>query len=266
MLTNMVSQPHRSGDCAALRRLQWAEYNAKQKAGHDKVEADAAVQKQTQAAADAARLAQAAQQASAHAAVVVRRAAASAMARRERSAARADEARVQRDAAAEATRVQRLAAAEAVRSQRAAALAQRSAYVRQVAAENAPDNMCRQPKVARAVMDGWNGLDAFRAADVRVIDIEHFTTVSWHAADQSFTCHGVFLTNKGWRVVGTTVIKRNVAGDPLFVWQRDARQALGDYEAPAMAAGSPEVESGARVDAVVPLVTEAVAKGMDGRM
>ncbi len=266
MLSNMIGEPRRSSDCAELRRSQWADYNAKQKAAHDKLTADAAAQKQTEAAADAAKVAAATQAASAHAAVVVRRAAASAVARRERNAARADEARVQRDAAAEATRMQIIAQAEAVRGKRTAALAQRAAYMRLVAAENAPDNMCRQPKVARAVMDGWNGLDAFHASDVRVIDIEHFTTVSWHAADQSFACHGVFLTNKGWRVVGTAVMKRNVAGEPMFVWQRDARQDLADYEAPAMDAGSPEMESGVRVGGAVPVVSEAVEKGGDGRM
>ena len=266
MLTNMISQPHRSSDCAALRRSQWAEYNAKQKAARDKVEADAAAQKQAAATVDAAKIAAAAQVADAHAAVVVRRAAASAAARRERGAARADEVRTQREAAVEAARVQRVAAAEAARGQRTAALAQRAAYVRMVAAENAPDNMCRQPKVARAVMDGWNELDAFHAADVHVIDIEHFTTVAWHAADQTFACHGVFVTNKGWRVVGTALFKKNVAGDPMFVWQRDGTQDLANYEAPAMDAGSPEVESQVKVSGASAGLREAVSTGVDGRM
>ena len=254
-LASMLTEPQRSRECTELRRSQWAEYAAKQKAAKDKTDADAASARKVAEDADAAKVAAAAAAASVHEAAVERRATAAAASRRQRSAARAEEAQARR-----------VSEDEAMRGQRAAALARRTAYVRMVAAENAPDNMCRQPKVARAVMDGWNGLDAFHDAGVKVIDIEHFTTVGWHAGDQGFACHGVFVTNKGWRVVGTTVMKRNVAGDPMFVWQRDERQDLATYQAPAMEAGSPEVESGVKVGVGVPGVTEAVAKGADGRM
>lgn len=254
-LANMVSEPGRSRDCADMRRAQWADYNARQKAAKDRAEADAAAVKKAAADADAARVAAASQAAGAHAAVAARRSAAAAVARRQRSAA-----------LAEAAAAQRVAAAEAARGARAAAAARRAAYVAMVAAENSAGNLCRQSQVARGVMDKWNGLGAFRDAGVRVIDIEHFTTVAWHGGDGTFACHGVFVTNKGWRVVGTAVMKRNVAGDPLFVWQRDGRQDLADYEAPAMDAGSPEVASGVSLGGAGLGVSEAVAKGGDGRM
>ena len=109
----------------------------------------------------------------------------------------------------------------------------RDAYLRLVRDENASDNVCHDPKTAKLVMEGWNGLDTMKEASVRVIDIEHMTTVYAHAGDNSVSCHGVFVTSRGGRIVGTATVRRNIAGDPMFVWERDADQDVSRFAAPS---------------------------------
>ncbi len=203
-LIGQFGQQQRAQACAEERRSQWAEYNARQKAAQDKAAADAAQQKQADAEKAAASQAEAAAK-QAHAAVV-----AEAHVRHRRERAHDD---VLRQQAAEAKR--------------------RDAYLRLVRNENAPGNICHDPKMARTVMTGWNGLDTARGASVQVIDIEHMTTVYFHADDRSMSCHGVFVTRGGARVSGTATVRRNIAGDPLFLWERDADQDLSRYAAPA---------------------------------
>ncbi len=207
-LIGQFAQQQRAQACVSERRAQWAEYNARQKAAQDKAAADAAQQKQVADAKDtAARAAAEAQHArAAHDTVV-----AEAHARHRREQSRAD----------------------AQKEQLAAEARRRDDYVRLVRDENASDNVCHDAKMARVVMEGWNGLDTMKEASLRVIDIEHMTTVSAHASDQSVSCHGVFVTSRGGRVVGTATVRRNIAGDAMFVWERDANQDVSRYAAPS---------------------------------
>ncbi len=207
-LIGQLTQQQRAQDCVTERRAQWAEYNGRQKAAADQAAAAAAQQKQVADAKDAAaRAAADAQHAhAAHQAVV-----AEARVRHRREQSRAD---AQKDR--EMTDVRR-----------------RDAYLRLVRDENAADNICHDAKTAKIVMEGWNGLDTVKDASVRVIDIEHMTTVYAHAGDQSVSCHGVFVTSRGGRVVGTATVRRNIAGDPMFVWERDADQDVSRFAPPS---------------------------------
>jgi hypothetical protein len=97
-------------------------------------------------------------------------------------------------------------------------------------------------------MDGWNGLDAMKQAGVKTIDIEHFTTIAFHAESMSFSCHGVFVTDKGWKIAGTVSVRRNIANEAMFVWERDSNQDLSLYDAlPPADASSPELASQVKV-------------------
>jgi hypothetical protein len=238
MLAAALTQSQRDRDCAAERQAQWADYNAKQKAAQDKAAADATAQKQQ---VDAAARAQAAEQA--------QRVASAAQQTRRRSA-QAARARQDREATAQADR----AAAEQARADT------RLRSIALIRAENAPGNLCRGPKLARLVMQGWNALDTFKELGVEVIDIEHVSTVYAHPDDESFACHGVFVTNRGWKVAGTATMKRNVAGDPMFVWNRDASQDLSVYDMrPREDAMSPEMARQIKVGAPAPSLTRTVA-------
>jgi hypothetical protein len=117
----------------------------------------------------------------------------------------------------------RMRLAEAASPSRAIALA---------AAENAADNVCRAPAVARAIMAAWNGIDRFKSHDVTVVDIEHLTTSAADRTAQAYTCHGVYVTNEGDKIMGSITMKRNIAGDPIAIWTRDADQELTHYRPP----------------------------------
>jgi hypothetical protein len=228
MLVNAIVQQQRERACVQERQAQWAQYNARQKAAKDAAAADAAQAKARQAEADRAKT-QAQEKARAE------QAAASARASRKKSAlrelARADERR-----------------AEETRRLRAVALMQ---------AESSPENHCRDPHLAKAVMDGWNGLDAMKQAGVRTIDIEHFTTISFQAESMSFSCHGVFVTNKGWKIAGTVSVRKNIANEAMFVWERDSNQDLSIYDAlPPPGASSPEMASQTKVGAQPAVLTQ----------
>ncbi len=236
MIGQMAQQRQLAQDCAAERQAQWADYHARQKALQDKAAADAAQQKQAADAKLAADAAVAAQ----HTQTAELAAAAEARTKHRRAQGRAAAARAQVAARADAARVQQQTEAQ-----------RRDMYVRLVRDENAPGNICHDPKMARTVMEGWNGLDTMKDASVRVIDIEHITTVTARSGEQGVSCHGVFVTNHGTRLIGTATVRRNIAGDPMFVWERDANQDLARYAAP----------DGVEVHVGAPVVLNVLAKG-----
>jgi hypothetical protein len=213
MLVNSAGQARRDAACAAYRQAQWADYNARKKAAEDQAATEAAAQQEQQAAAERAQ----------------------AEASRRQAAAEVREHRREEDARAEAKR-EEIAAAEHAKAR----------YIALVAAENSSENYCKQPKVARGLLDQWNDLDAMKESGIKVIDIEHLTTSNFHPDDQSMSCHGVFVTTRGMKIVGTGTIKRNVAGDPMFVWEPDSNQNLAAYNAPP-GAESPELVSQTKV-------------------
>ena len=237
MLTAAVTQGQRDRACVAKRQAQWTEYNARQKAAKDQADA-AAAQSKAKQAADAQATVNAGLVKSATAARVTRQRQAGAV------HARHDE--------AEAKAMQR-------QFEHQAAMDKRARAILLIRAESAPGNVCRQPKLARGVMQGWNGVATFKDTGVSVIDIEHVTTVFFHPADQSIACHGVFVTNRGWKIAGTATVKRNVAGDPMFVWTRDPSQDLSIYDTPAPDPSSPEMASQTSVGIPAPTLTQTIA-------
>ena len=166
-LIGQFTQQQRAQACVTERQAQWAEYNGRQKAAADKaaadkiaadkVVADAALQKQAADAKIVGRVAAPARRGRAVRDTVV----AEIRVRHRREASRVDAPDPQ--------------VAEAHRHE---------VYLRLVRDENAPDNLCHDPKTARTVMTGWNGLDTMKGASVQVIDIEHMTTVYVHADDK----------------------------------------------------------------------------------
>jgi hypothetical protein len=43
----------------------------------------------------------------------------------------------------------------------------------------------------------------------------------------------VYVTDQGDKVMGSITVKRNVVGDPIAIWTRDADQELSHYRPPA---------------------------------
>jgi hypothetical protein len=243
LFVTALSAQQRAQACAAERRAQWAEYNAKKKAEQDAADA-AAAQKQKEAAEQSA------------AAETARQAEAAEAARRQRVHA----------AAAEAARRRREQVEAQARRDRRDEEAQRRLRVDElIKAEQSPGNMCRDPKLARLVLEGWSNLDAMKGEGLRAIDIEHLTTGYFHADSASFSCHGVFVTNKGFRIIGTVEVRKNVAGDPLFLWTRDEVQDLSLYGAPPTATAlSTELGGQSKLGYSAPKIVPAVADPAQG--
>jgi hypothetical protein len=239
LLMSALMAQQRAQACAAERQAQWAAYNAKKKAAQDAADA-AAAQKQQ----EAARQAQAAE-----------------AARRQEAADLATRQRVRAAAEQSARRRRELAAAQELRQRQQADSQRRLRYVELLKLENAPDNACRDPKLARVVLEGWSNLDAMKGESIRAIDIEHLTTVYFHPDSMTFSCHGVFVTSKGFRIVGTVELRKNVAGDPLFMWSRDSDQDLSLYDAPPPPdASSPELGGQAKLGGTAARVVPALAE------
>ena len=175
----MAPSTQRQQACLDLRKSQWDDYHARQKADQDQKDAAAARQREEQAAAQAEQL-----------------------------------------------------AAER-RQERAAREQHRVAYFAEVAAERSADNHCRVPDIARALMTEWNDFDQFKELNIRVVDIEHLTTKKFDPETGEMACHGLFKTTRGMDLLGTLSTRKNVAGDPIFSWNRDEVQDLSLYVPPA---------------------------------
>jgi hypothetical protein len=207
MLGNLAGQAQRQRACAAQRQAQWDAYQAKQMA--------AATQKPAASAPAQAAPAQAAPAQAAPAQAAPAQAAPAQAALKPQLAAAAQPRK---------TAPARVRAVAAPSQPHTVALAE---------AENSADNVCREQAVARAVMTGWNGIDQFKAHGVTVIDIEHLTTSAADRSAHTYTCHGVYVTDQGDKVMGSITVKRNVVGDPIAIWTRDADQELSHYRPPA---------------------------------
>jgi hypothetical protein len=204
MLGNLAGQSQRQQACAAQRQAQWEAYKAKLSA--------AAEQKQ-EAAAPAVAVVPAMASAPLPAPAVAT------------PLPIAPPARQARAAAARRAASGRMRVADAASQSQATTLA---------AAEASPANVCREQAVARALLAAWNGIDRFKAHGMMVVDVEHLTTSAADRTAQAYTCHGVFVTSEGDRVMGSLAMRRNVVGDPIAIWTRDADQALSHYRPPAL--------------------------------
>ena len=182
----------RAEACAAERQAQWSNYYSHQAVVKQQLEAAAAAERERQAQAEVAA----------------------------------------QEAAAREKRAQEIQLAEERKEQRDALVARHNEYAQLIALENSPDNECKKPDIARALLQSWSDFDVFKDENLRAIDIEHLTTTAFDASSSTITCHGVFVTNKGARLVGSMQIKKNVAGDPIDTWVPDGSQDLSVYEAP----------------------------------
>src|SRR6516165_10639212 len=125
-------------------------------------------------------------------------------------------------AAAEAQSAADLARLEV---QREAARARAIAATR-VAAENSPDNVCREPKTAGMVLDAFNSMDWPDGR--RAIDIEHLVTIA-NNGDNYVSCHGVWDLKDGRQIEGTLTVKSNVAGNPIAQWHQGGWEPTPTY-------------------------------------
>lgn len=91
----------------------------------------------------------------------------------------------------------------------------------QLAAENSPENYCRDRKTAGDLMDYFNGLQAAADFSTRAVDIDHLTTIRFDTEHQAISCHGSFVLQNGSEVVGTMSTRLNVAGRLLTEFHRD---------------------------------------------
>jgi uncharacterized membrane protein YqiK len=124
-----------------------------------------------------------------------------------------------RAAVARAEQAQRQAEAEAAQARRRAEEETARRAAAQLAAENSPDNYCRDRSFAREIMKTFNNVGEKRGFEA--IDIEHVTTTSFDASEHSVSCHGDFMLANGRRLTGTLSIQPNVAGDMLTRWRAD---------------------------------------------
>jgi hypothetical protein len=91
----------------------------------------------------------------------------------------------------------------------------------QKAAEEAPDNLCRDPAIARMEMDDLN-LNHVANYGLRIIDVKHITTVVAPSnISETLVCYGVVELSDGANISGTITFRKNAAGDPIFTWASD---------------------------------------------
>jgi hypothetical protein len=171
------------------------------------------------------------------------------------AAAEAQRAAVQRareeEAAAQAQRAAELARLEV---QREAARTQAIAAAK-IAAEASPDNICREPKVAGRMLDGFNSMDWPDGR--KAVDIEHLVTIA-NNGDNYLSCHGVWLLKDGRPMEGTLTLKNNVAGEPIAHWRQEGWQ-------PTLPASKPDLLPATKPTApsVVPAVAVATSSSFN---
>lgn len=91
----------------------------------------------------------------------------------------------------------------------------------QVAAEQSPDNHCRNPKFAAGLMESINEFDTFKSNRMKSVDIERLTTIKWDASTGTVICHGTFIFTNGRSLTGSLQIRPNVAGEMIKQWYPD---------------------------------------------
>ena len=71
-------------------------------------------------------------------------------------------------------------------------------------------------------MENFNKFKVMHRLDRQVIDIEHITTDKYDATTTAMVCHGTFLLDNSAEVPGSFEIRKNVAGDLIYLWTADA--------------------------------------------
>ncbi|MBE7159519.1 MAG: hypothetical protein INR62_13990 [Rhodospirillales bacterium] len=114
------------------------------------------------------------------------------------------------------------AAARAKKETTERAAVQRAQEEAQLVAEKATNNICKDEEFAHGVIDAFNRFKVMRRYDQHVIDIEHVTTDSMDADHHTVVCHGTFLMESGLRLTGNFEVRKNVAGDMIYLWSADS--------------------------------------------
>jgi hypothetical protein len=133
------------------------------------------------------------------------------------------QAAAQRDAQARAYVAQQEAEARAaaLAAQRAAAqrdaetkakLTEETRLANLRAAEESPDNYCKEPSTAGAVINYYNSLVRAGDAAFSAVDIEHLITEQFDKKARTMSCHGTFVLTNGNRRDGSIITRPNVAG------------------------------------------------------
>jgi hypothetical protein len=104
-----------------------------------------------------------------------------------------------------------------IEAQKAVARAKRVEEAR-IAAENSPNNICRNPGVAHMLISEFNEFDWYDGR--KAVDIEHLVTKSY-TSENSMSCYGTWVLNHGQRINGTMTTKPNVAGDIIAEWKAE---------------------------------------------
>jgi hypothetical protein len=136
-------------------------------------------------------------------------------------AAAAAQAREQARAEQDAIRERARAEQDAIRAAKAAADRQ-----------NSPNNLCRDPDVARQLITDFNSLATWQP---EAVDIEHLTTNVGVTAKRN--CHGIFVLTNGRRLEGNLIYRKNVAGDTIVAWVDGGAASLPEI-APSTAPSS----------------------------
>jgi hypothetical protein len=119
--------------------------------------------------------------------------------------------------------------AAAVANARLRAEQQREAAINaaRIAAENSPSNFCRNPAVAGIVMNAINSMmdENYPALNtlvkVRVVDLEHITTVEADYDRKILICHATIVTTINTRAAGVFTARKNAAGEDMVTWIPD---------------------------------------------
>ncbi len=83
------------------------------------------------------------------------------------------------------------------------------------AAEESPDNHCKEQLIAGRVIDQYNSLVRAGNAAFTAVDIEHLITEQFDAKAGTMSCHGTFVLTNGNRRAGSIVTRPNVAGTTI---------------------------------------------------
>ena len=106
----------------------------------------------------------------------------------------------------------------------------------QAIAEESAENHCKSQDTARVVIENFNRFKQMQRLDQTVLDITHITTDRNDTKTGSLVCHGTFLMSGGQEIPGSFEIRRNVAGNLIYLWSPDSADG-GQAHARALADG-----------------------------
>jgi hypothetical protein len=88
------------------------------------------------------------------------------------------------------------------------------------AAEESPENYCKEPSTAGAVINYYNSLVRAGDAAFSAVDIEHLITEQFDKKAGTMSCHGTFVLTNGSRRDGSIIARPNVAGSIIFTFHQ----------------------------------------------